>query len=211
MKIAMLSPGRKFMGSILPSIDWAGRLPLTFRAGIAQVHVARARYCSSVREAIRASAAAARACDAARAASRASTSQRAVPVMGPGANQIRPLTAIANRDGPSRLCYWASARPRRPPGPHRVAPLDPLQQVAQLRCVDGYRSARRRRPGEPAPFQTLAGLTLVWSWHARPPSATVTGPARRSQPTLGRDRADAGPDPSQTDRGPAPQTCHRTP
>ena len=40
---------------------------------------------------------------------------------------------------------------------------------------------------------------------------TVTGPAGRRQPTLGRDRADARLDPSQTDRGPAPQACHRTP
>ncbi len=75
--------------------------------------------------------------------------------MGPATNQIRPLTAIANRTGPRGLCCWASARPRRTPGLHRVAPLDPLQQIAESRCADGYRSAHRRRPGEPAPFQTL--------------------------------------------------------
>ena len=40
---------------------------------------------------------------------------------------------------------------------------------------------------------------------------TVTGPAGRHQPTLGRERADATPDPSQTDRGPAPEACHPIP
>ena len=40
---------------------------------------------------------------------------------------------------------------------------------------------------------------------------SVTGPARRSQPTLGRGRADARLDPFQTNRGPAPQACHLTP
>ena len=81
--------------------------------------------------------------------------QSAVHGMGRGANQIRCRPAIANRDGPSRLYRWTSAGPRRPPGPHLIAPLDPLQQVAQLRGADRYRATRRRRPRKPATLQTL--------------------------------------------------------
>ena len=111
-------------------------------------------------------------------ATRGSETPVAQPLMGPGANQIRPLTAIANRDGPSRLCCWASALPRRPPGPHRVTPLDPLQQIAELRCTDGYRPARRRRPGKPSPFQTLARPSCLICNRAPTPAAATPATAR---------------------------------
>ena len=112
-------------------------------------------------------------------ATRGSETPVAQPLRGPGANQIRPLTAIANRDGPSRLCCWASALPRRPPGPHRVTPLDPLQQIAELRCTDGYRPARRRRPGKPSPFQTLARPSCLIRDAACAPAAAQP-PIRRT-------------------------------
>ena len=42
-----------------------------------------------------------------------------------------------------------SPRPQRTPGPHRVAPIDPLEQVAELGGADRHRPARRRRLGLP--------------------------------------------------------------
>src|SRR5215468_12281282 len=52
-----------------------------------------------------------------------------------------------------------SARRLRPPGPLWQPPVDPFQEIPELRRRDRHRPVRRRRPDEPAMLQSLGEKT----------------------------------------------------
>ena len=85
----------------------------------------------------------------------------------------------------------SSPRPQRAPGPHRVAPIDPLEQIAELGGADRHRSAHRRRPRKSAPLQALGiqrDTHTVVPKDLQKPHLGVRG-RRKDRPRGGRVRA----------------------
>ena len=114
-----------------------------------------------------------------------------------GRNHIRGHPVIPNPDRRVNLAQVSlpvSLR-RRPPGQHRIAPVDPVEHVGELRRADRDCAADRRRPHEPAPLQTLGvereaqAVVPQDLYEVAPPSAEDVQIPRHGD----RARAPAGP------------------
>ena len=122
---------------------------------------------------------------------------------------------IANVASPNRALIYNvasnnSARCLRPPRPLRHAPVDPFQQISQLRRCDCHRPVRRRRPDEAAALQPLGVKAHALAIVPQHLDQAATPPAEHEQMAAVRIMPEASPAPAAPSRR-SPCACRCDP